>query len=318
MLKRIGRAIFSIFAGGLLLLWITLIAFWIRSYWRGDVIIHSWVNESAASDSSLPRYKTRTIVLVSGQGGLCFAAREFSQLVRLPSDVSGSEWQVINNPTYPQPSMWTRNFRPSGLGFTGGAVVPSSNVRQPSSAPRRQDAISLSPTIDPFKTPESNPTETSTFSSKAFAPQSVAIKPGTTTRPSANPGNIQPMVAFQGNLTGIPRGGGAPTPPLAGVLVPPATPTLGTEKFLTYKASDVNDALQSADFTYVAIFPYWSAMAVLSLLVLVTNHRVFVWWRQGHRQRTGCCAACGYDLRATPDCCPECGTAPVAAGEQHA
>jgi hypothetical protein len=52
--------------------------------------------------------------------------------------------------------------------------------------------------------------------------------------------------------------------------------------------------------------PYWS----LALLCLpLPAARGVGWWRRRRTRKQGHCPACGYDLRATPDRCPECGTA---------
>jgi hypothetical protein len=50
--------------------------------------------------------------------------------------------------------------------------------------------------------------------------------------------------------------------------------------------------------------PYWAL-----LLVAAVAPGVFAWghYRAHGRSRRGLCAACGYDLRATPGRCPECG-----------
>ena len=54
--------------------------------------------------------------------------------------------------------------------------------------------------------------------------------------------------------------------------------------------------------------PYWPLVAAAAGLPLL-----WVMKRRGARRRwrigAGRCPTCGYDLRATPDCCPECGPA---------
>ena len=54
--------------------------------------------------------------------------------------------------------------------------------------------------------------------------------------------------------------------------------------------------------------PFWSVAAATALLPLAwTTSRLRSRIRRGRRSNAGLCPACGYDLRATPDRCPECG-----------
>jgi hypothetical protein len=56
---------------------------------------------------------------------------------------------------------------------------------------------------------------------------------------------------------------------------------------------------------YEASFPHWMLIPVSALVPALLVRRL----HSAKRHALGACPACGYDLRATPDRCPECGGA---------
>jgi hypothetical protein len=54
--------------------------------------------------------------------------------------------------------------------------------------------------------------------------------------------------------------------------------------------------------------PYWALTLLLAFLPTLAIRSGL---RKRHRRPSGHCPSCGYDLRATPDRCPECGVVPA-------
>src|SRR5262249_34881754 len=122
-----------------------------------------------------------------------------------------------------------------------------------------------------------------------------------------NPG--QTITVNGGQLEIVPRVPSTRPSSLRDVLAPPPTMPKGFPRFMYY-TNTPNSRKNSRfpDVSRVVVFPYWSVMAVVSLPALILLPGLIRWQRGRWRSRRGLCASCGYDLRATPDRCPECGT----------
>jgi hypothetical protein len=313
------RRYFLLSVGVLLaLLWLGLIALWIRSYWQGDVIAFETTRRLPPRDDGAERQLLRDYLIMSGRGGIALGMRQIDG-VGSPAQRE-PVWQRTADPQYPKP--WTPAFtwltitgsltvtNTTGPGITGSAVrLASPNLKVVTNGAPIQIGGA-----------NNSGTETSSGSSRGASTGVVTIAPSTA--PAAigganvtipveqasaqiTLGGTTTVANVQGGVLGTGAGGTgalfllAPWPP---ALAPPANPPTGPYQFLAYSVGTTGER------TRVVIFPFWLAvllMAMPTAWALLAESRAR---RRRWRARHGCCNNCGYDLRASPERCPECGT----------
>jgi hypothetical protein len=73
-----------------------------------------------------------------------------------------------------------------------------------------------------------------------------------------------------------------------------------------FEHGSTRDSAQLGGMTYTTIgVPHWSLMVLSTAAAIGFSRKALL---ESWRTREGHCRACGYDLRASPDRCPECGT----------
>jgi hypothetical protein len=301
-MRRLGRNIFRVVMGFFLILWLSLLALWIRSHWRGDSYLHVGPNWSW--------------VAVSSDGGICIAAERHGPLT---GSVNGQGFATSNSPSYPRPGMqanatWvtsTITIPPGATSLTvGPTTISGSSLKLATSQPASLTFSTNTMTLKSSSTPPAPPPGTTVITSYSLTmPPTVATSSPSTTTTTFNmmtpavPSNSQLTISGSGTLMIT----FAPTLSDGFIPMPPNLAVLSSKNpFMAYTVQS------SPRMSWVVIVPFWSVVPALAAMIGLLLWRDRSWRRRDRREREGLCVNCGYDLRATPERCPECGTIAIA------
>jgi len=277
-MRCLQRTIFHLAWCVALTVWLGVLFLWVRSYWRGDSILLVG--------------QPRSWLLLSGAGGACVALNHEPN--PLPLSITVSPWVPTDTPRYPQPGMWAKSITLTNLSFSTGLSGGGASPRAIMTG-----SISYGASIS---------VSTLTINSSAAAPpivkgslvvgqpsQSAGSAPaasgGTSIQVSGGPGNLRPVSPIWGLTTGhLPQPAGASL--------------FGQTRLMGYRVTNPGPTPAR---TWVLIFPYWLVAIIFGVPVALSLLGQYRQRRRRRWARLGCCSACGYDLRATPDRCPECG-----------
>jgi hypothetical protein len=92
-----------------------------------------------------------------------------------------------------------------------------------------------------------------------------------------------------------------------------ATPSAGGARVVTFLDFAWVTDRYGATLVRTLVVPYWLPTLACALLPVLRARRTWKARAKARRERAGLCPSCGYDLRATPGRCSECGAdSPIA------